>query len=72
MKAEDIKNFTDTELLQVLSWEEQERKARTEKRKQETLARIRELAQSIGVAVTVGGQRGRPAKGQSPRKDTKG
>lgn len=72
MKAEDIKNLTDAELLQVLNWAEQERKTRTERRKQETLARIRELAQSIGVAVSVGGQRGRPMRAQSQRKEVKG
>ena len=38
-------------------------KARTERRKQETIAKIKELAGTVGVSVAIGGMRGRPIKG---------
>ena len=39
-----------------------EKKERTEREKQATIARIRELAGAVGVRIAIGGARGRPAK----------
>lgn len=60
-----IKALKDDELSQVEAWAGDERKARTEKKRQETIAKIRELAASIDEPVRIG-TRGRPPK---PRED---
>jgi len=39
----------------------QEIKTREEKRKQETIAKIKQLAGAVGVSVSIGGARGWPA-----------
>lgn len=57
----DIRALKDEELAQVKAWAIDEEKARAEKKKQETIARIRELAGSIDVPVRIG-TRGRPPK----------
>ncbi len=62
MKIDDVRVLPDDELAQVIVWATQERDARTEKRKQDTIARIKEMAASVGVAVSISGQRGRPPK----------
>ncbi len=61
MTQEAIKALSDAELEQVLAWGEQEKKDRVAKRKQETIAKIRELAQEVGVSINFVGRRGRPA-----------
>ena len=62
MTQETVKTLTDGELVQVIAWAQGEQKARAEKRKQETIAKIRDLAKSIEVGVRIEGTRGRPAK----------
>jgi hypothetical protein len=62
MTEEVVKALSDNELVQVISWAQSEQKARAEKRKQETIAKIKELARSIEVGVKLAGTRGRPAK----------
>jgi hypothetical protein len=62
MTQEAIRALTDGELSQVVAWAQVETKARTEKRKQETIAKIKELAGTVGVSVAIGGVRGRPVK----------
>jgi hypothetical protein len=57
--------LADSELVQVIAWAQAEQKARAEKHKQETIARIRELARSIEVGIKIEGTRGRPAKGSA-------
>jgi hypothetical protein len=64
MTQEAIKALGDAELSQVVAWAQAEIKARAERRKQETIARIKELAGTVGVSVTIGGARGRPVKGK--------
>lgn len=64
MNAETVRALADSQLTQIIAWAQEELKARAEKRKQETIAKIKELAGSVGVSVTISGQRGRPAKGQ--------
>jgi len=63
MTVETIRALADADLSQVALWAQAEIKARAEKRKQETIAKIKELAGAVGVTVAIGGVRGRPAKG---------
>jgi hypothetical protein len=53
-------NINQLELVE--RWVRDERKDRAEKHKQETLAKIRELARSIEGGIKIEGVRGRPAK----------
>lgn len=62
MTQETIKALVDGELTQVIAWAQEEIKARAEKRKRETIAKIREMAGAVGVSVSIAGVRGRPAK----------
>lgn len=62
MTLENVKALSDSELAQVIAWAQEEVKARAEKRKQETIAKIKELAGSVGVRVAIGGVRGRPSQ----------
>lgn len=66
MTQDAIKALTDGDLAQVVVWAQAEIKARTERRKQETIAKIKELAGAVGVTVAISGQRGRPARGAKP------
>ena len=65
MTQETVKALTDSELVQVISWAQAEQKARSDKHKQDTIAKIRELARSIEIGVRIEGTRGRRAKSQS-------
>ncbi len=62
MTQDTVRALSDSELGEVIAWAQSEQKARAEKRKQETIARIRELAGTVGVSVTINGTRGRPPK----------
>ena len=70
MTMESIKALSDSELTEFIASAQGELKARAEKRKQETIAKIRELAGSVGVSVKIDGTRGRPpkAKEEKPKK----
>lgn len=70
MTEQSIKALSDSELVEVIAWAQSEQKARAERRRQETIAKIRELAGSVGVAVKIDGTRGRPPKPkeQKPKK----
>lgn len=59
---EGIRALSPNQLELVEGWVRDERKARAKKHKQETLAKIRELARSIEVGIKIEGVRGRPAK----------
>lgn len=67
MTLENVKALSDSELAQVIAWAQEEVKARAEKRKQETIAKIKELAGSVGVRVAIGGVRGRPAHAKTEK-----
>jgi hypothetical protein len=67
MTQETIRVLSEPELVQVIAWAQQEQLVRASQRKQETIAKIRELARSIQVSIRVEGTRGRPA---SPSKQT--
>jgi hypothetical protein len=60
MTQETVKALTDDQLEQVIAWAQGEQKARSERRKREAIAKIKELAEAAGVAVTIQGSRGRP------------
>jgi hypothetical protein len=70
MKPDDLKALSDSDLAQLRAAAETEQKERAEKRKQETIAKIRELAGSVGVTVRIDGTRGRPPKGKEERVKT--
>ena len=63
--VETIKTLPDDELDWFIAAAAQEKKERTEREKQATIARIRELAGAVGVRIAIGGARGRPAKPRS-------
>jgi hypothetical protein len=65
MTPDAIAKLSDSELVQVIASAQAEQTARKEKHKQDTIAKIRELAKSIEVGVKIEGTRGRPGKGQS-------
>jgi hypothetical protein len=62
MTLETVKALSDTELSQVEVWLQDEKKLRTERRKDDAIAKIKSLAESVGIKVAIGGVRGRPAK----------
>jgi hypothetical protein len=62
MTQEMVKALSDGELVQVIAWAQGEQKARAERRKRETIAKIKELARSIEVEIKIARGRGRPAK----------
>ena len=70
MTEQNIKALSDSELTEVIASAQDELKARAEKRKQETIAKIKELARSIEVDVRIAGVRGRPPKGKEERGKT--
>jgi len=59
---ETVKGLPDDELERFIMAGVEEKKTRAERKKQETIARIKQLAGSVGVRVAIGGARGRPAK----------
>ena len=71
MTQETVRALPDDDLMQVVAWAQAEIKARAEKRKQETIAKIKELAGAVGVTVAIGGVRGRPATKPSHKVPTK-
>jgi hypothetical protein len=71
MTQETVRALSDAELSQVALWSQQEIDARKEKRKQEAIAKIKELAGAVGVTVAIGGVRGRPVKTKPEAKPAK-
>ena len=67
MTKDDIKALNDKQLEEVNGWTDEERRERAEKRKQETIAKIRELAGSIDMPIKLG-TRGRPPKPKTNKK----
>jgi hypothetical protein len=65
MTQETVTALSDKELVQVIAWAQAEQKTRSDKHKQDTIAKIRELARSIEIGVKIEGTRGRPPKSQS-------
>jgi hypothetical protein len=65
MTQEAIKALTDGEISQFIAWGQAELAARTEQRKQDAIAKIRELAAAVGVSVAIEGMRGRPRRQRS-------
>ncbi len=58
--VETIKGLSDDELAKLVDAGKQEQKERSDRKKRETIARIRELAETVGVRIAIGGARGRP------------
>lgn len=68
MTQEAIAELSDAELEQVGIWAREELRERALRRKQETIARIRDLAAGAGVQIKINGARGRPAKADPKQK----
>ena len=62
MTQDTVKALGDSELVQVITWAQDEQKARAERLKQEAIARMKQLAPTVGVSITISGTRGRPPK----------
>jgi hypothetical protein len=62
MTQDAVTALSDKELVELITWAQAEQKARSDKHKQDTIAKIRELARSIEIGVKIEGTRGRPAK----------
>ena len=68
---EAIKSLSDDDLDRFIHSGMEEKTARTERRKQETIAKIRELAESVGVPVSFTSTRGRPRSPRKPKQAAK-
>jgi hypothetical protein len=64
MTQEMIKALPDKDLTQVIAWAHDEVTVRAEKRRHDTIAKIKELAGAEGILLTINGKRGRPPKGK--------
>lgn len=62
MTQETIKALSDAELSQVLAWGQQEQSTRILKRKQEAISKIKALAETSGISITINKVRGRPKR----------
>jgi len=71
MTLENVKALSDSEIEQVIAWGQAELKSRAERRKAETIAKIKQLAGSVGVRVAIGGAKGRPARIKNDAKPEK-
>ena len=63
---EAISSLSDDELERFIEAGKREQKTRAERERQETIAKIKELARAVGVPVSIGGVRGRPAGNRRP------
>lgn len=62
MKRDEITALPDAEIEQIMAWGQEEQRLRAERRKSEAIARIKELAATVGIGVAIQGQRGRPVR----------
>jgi len=62
--TEAIKGLSDDELDKFVNAGLEEKAARAERHKQETMTKIRQLAESISMPVSFGAARGRPKTGK--------
>ena len=68
MTQDTVRALSDSQLKEVIAWAQSEQKVRVDKQKQETIAKIKQLARSIEVGVRIEGVRGRPTKRTAERK----
>jgi hypothetical protein len=71
MTQEVVRALSDADLSQVIVWAQEEIQTRTQRRKQEAIAKIRALASQAGVSVSIAGVRGRPARIRTATKAAK-
>jgi hypothetical protein len=64
MTQDAVKKLSDSELSQVMTWAQAEIQERAEQRKREAIAKIREIAATVGVAVSIGTRPGAAAEGK--------
>jgi hypothetical protein len=65
MTEQAIRTLVDQDLTQVIVWAEDELRLRAEKRKHDTIAKIRELAGTVGLSIAINSKRGRPPKAKT-------
>jgi hypothetical protein len=65
--ADAVKSLSDDELARFVEAGIEEQQARAERKKQETIAKIKQLAGSVGVRIAIGGVRGRPVKAKAEK-----
>lgn len=61
MNQEAVRALAEKDLAQVIAWAQDELRLRENKRQKDVIAKIKELAASIDVPVSVGVKRGRPS-----------
>lgn len=69
---EAVKSLPDNELDLFVEAGMEEKKARAERKKQQTIAKIKEMAGSVGVRIAIAGARGRPAKAKADSSNRNG
>lgn len=67
IQTDTITALSDEELDKLINSAQRERAERAERKRQETIARIRELAEAGGIQVAIGGARGRKPKAKPSR-----
>jgi putative exporter of polyketide antibiotics len=65
MMQDNVQALSDAELVNVIKLAQEEQRVRAQKLKRDTIARIKELAQIVGVSVNIEGTRGKPARALS-------
>ena len=70
MSNDNLKTLSDNELAQLVVKAQAEIAART-RRKEDAIARIKQLAGDAGVSVSIKGARGRPAAADSSEKSSR-
>jgi len=68
MTEDTLKTLNDHDLEQLIVRAQAEKANRARKRKEDAIAKIKELAGAAGVSVSIKGARGRPAQTGSPEK----
>ncbi len=68
MTEDTLKALNDHDLEQLIVRAQAEKANRARKRKEDAIAKIKELAGAAGVSVSIKGARGRPAQTGSPEK----
>lgn len=71
MKPAEIESMKDDEITELISTGQAVLKAREERRKQEAITKIKEIAASQHLSVHFDGQRGRPPKVKTDGKEAR-
>ena len=61
MNQEAVRGLPEKDLTQIIVWAQDELRVREQKRQQDVIAKIKELAATIDTPVVIGAKRGRPS-----------